>query len=51
MSAGDEVDVGIELDTQPREVPVPRDFVEALEADQDAKRFFDGLSYSQSSGS
>jgi len=47
VSAGDEVDVGIELDTQPREVPVPPDFVEALEADQDAKRFFDGLSYSQ----
>ena len=47
VSAGDEVDVGIELDPQPREVTVPPDFVEALAADEAAKRFFEGLSYSQ----
>lgn len=47
VAAGDEVDVDIELDTEPREVTVPRDFAEALERDADAKRFFAGLSYSQ----
>jgi hypothetical protein len=46
VSAGDEVEVEIEPDTQPREVSVPSDFLEALERDVDARRFFDGLSYS-----
>lgn len=45
--AGDEVDVDIELDTEPREVRVPPDLAEALDRDADAKRCFDGLSYSQ----
>jgi hypothetical protein len=47
VAAGDEVDVEIELDTEPREVTVPPDFADALSRDPDAKRFFDGLSYSQ----
>jgi Bacteriocin-protection, YdeI or OmpD-Associated/Domain of unknown function (DUF1905) len=47
IAAGDEVDVDIELDTAPREVMVPPDFAEALDRDPDARRFFDGLSYSQ----
>jgi hypothetical protein len=47
VAAGDEVDVEIELDTEPREVTVPPDFVDALSRNPDAKRFFDGLSYSQ----
>jgi hypothetical protein len=46
VSAGDEVEVEIESDTQPREVQVPSDFQEALDHDTDARRFFDGLSYS-----
>ena len=46
VAAGDEVDVEIELDTEPREVTVPPDFAEALDRDPDARRFFDGLSYS-----
>lgn len=46
VAAGDEVDVDIELDTEPREVTVPPDLAEALDGDADAKRFFDGLSYS-----
>jgi hypothetical protein len=46
VAAGDEVDVDIELDTEPREVTVPPDFAEALDGDADARRFFDGLSYS-----
>ncbi len=46
VAGGDEVDVDIELDTEPREVAVPPDFAEALDRDADAKRHFDGLSYS-----
>ena len=46
VAAGDEVDVVIELDTEPREVVVPPDLAEALDRDADARRFFDGLSYS-----
>ena len=46
VAGGDEVDVDIELDTEPREVTVPADLAEALERDPAAKRFFDGLSYS-----
>ncbi len=47
VTAGDEVDVDIELDTEPREVTVPPDLREALDRDANARRFFDGLSYSQ----
>lgn len=47
VAAGDKVDVDIELDSEPREVTVPPDFAKALKADAKAKRFFDGLSYSQ----
>jgi uncharacterized protein DUF1905/bacteriocin resistance YdeI/OmpD-like protein len=46
VSAGDEVEVEVEPDTQPREVNVPTDFLEALDRDADARRFFDGLSFS-----
>ena len=46
VAAGDELAVEIELDTAPREVTVPPDFAAALDADADARRFFDGLSYS-----
>ena len=46
VAAGDEVDVDLELDTEPREVSVPPDFAEALDRDADARRYFDGLSYS-----
>ncbi len=46
VSAGDEVEVEIELDTQPREVSVPPDFLEALDRDANTRHYFDGLSYS-----
>jgi hypothetical protein len=46
VAGGDEVDVEIELDTAPREVAVPPDFAAALDQDPEARRFFDGLSYS-----
>jgi hypothetical protein len=47
VAAGDEVDVEIKLDTEPREVTVPPDLADALSRDPDAEQFFDGLSYSQ----
>jgi hypothetical protein len=46
IAAGDEVEVAIELEAEPREVAVPADFTDALDRDADARRFFDGLSYS-----
>lgn len=46
VAAGDTVEVDIELDTAPREVSVPDDFAAALDRAPDARRFFDGLSYS-----
>jgi hypothetical protein len=45
VAAGDEVDVGIEPDTAPREVTVPDDLAEALAGDAGAREFFDRLSY------
>lgn len=47
VAAGDEVNVGIELDDEPREVVVPPDFATALDADDAARRTFAALSYSQ----
>jgi len=47
VAAGDEVDVDIELDTDPREVTVPADLAAALDGEPVARRFFDGLSVSQ----
>lgn len=46
IAAGDDLDVNVELDTQPREISVPEDFMKALEKDAAAKHTFDGLSYS-----
>ena len=45
--AGDEVDVDIEVDNEPRKVNVPADFADALGQDEDAKRVFEGLPYSK----
>ena len=49
VAGGDEVDVDIELDTEPREVNVPADLAAALDADPKARATFDGLSYSNRS--
>ena len=49
VAGGDEVDVDIELDTEPREVTVPVDLAVALDAEPDARRTWDGLSYSNRS--
>jgi hypothetical protein len=45
VAAGDEVDVTIEADTEAREVPVPDDLRAALERDDAARRYFNGLAY------
>jgi Bacteriocin-protection, YdeI or OmpD-Associated/Domain of unknown function (DUF1905) len=46
IKGGDKVTVQLELDTQPREVVLPSDLKEALAKNTKAKKFFDGLSYS-----
>ncbi|TDD12225.1 DUF1905 domain-containing protein [Nonomuraea deserti] len=47
LSAGDEAEVDIELDTAPRQVSVPADLAEALGRAPEAKAFFESLSYSR----
>jgi hypothetical protein len=46
VAAGDEIDVDIEVDSEPREVTPPEDFSAALDADPAARRAFEALSYS-----
>jgi len=46
VAAGDDLDIDVDLDTEPREVSVPADFTKALDADPAAKRFFEAQSYS-----
>jgi len=45
VSAGDEVEVDIELDVAPREVEVPDDFAAALAARPGARARFDAMSF------
>ena len=49
VAAGDVVDVTLAVDSAPRQVDVPEDLALALADVPAAKRFFDGLSYSQQS--
>jgi hypothetical protein len=46
LSAGDDVDVEIALDTAPREMKAPDDLAEALRASPEAEAFFESLSFS-----
>ena len=46
VAAGDEVDVDVELDAEPRVVAVPPGLAEVLDRDADAKNSFDALSFS-----
>ena len=46
VAAGDELDVQIELDTEPRVVEVPDDLAAALAASPGARERFDRLAYS-----
>lgn len=47
VEGGDEVEVELELDSAPREVPVPPDLAVALAADPAAKQRFESLSASR----
>jgi hypothetical protein len=47
IAGGDTIDVTIELDGAPREVTVPPELAQALAKDREARRLFDGLSYSK----
>jgi len=46
VGPGDNVEVDIELDTEPRVISVPADLATALDGDPAARRTFDALSYS-----
>ena len=46
VAAGDTVEVGLELDTEPRVVEVPEDLAAALAAEPEAKDFYGTLNYS-----
>ena len=45
VTAGDQVEVDIEPDTEPRDVAVPADLAAALAADEQASAFFGSLSF------
>ncbi|HJR80090.1 MAG TPA: YdeI/OmpD-associated family protein [Anaerolineales bacterium] len=44
-SFGDEVEITVELDTEPRVIEVPTDLKKAFKIQKEAKAFFDKLSY------
>ena len=46
VKGGDEVDVELELDTEKREVELLPEFKKALDENEQAKKFFEGLSFS-----
>jgi hypothetical protein len=46
VTAGDMVDLDVELDTKPRDVEVPPELTKALAKDARAKKYFESLSYS-----
>jgi hypothetical protein len=46
VAAGDELEIDLELDTEPREITVPRDFADAMDQDPAVRQTFDRLSYS-----
>jgi hypothetical protein len=46
VAAGDEVDVDVVADTEPRRVEVPEDLAAALDGEPKASRAFEQLSYS-----
>ncbi len=47
VQAGDDLEIDIELDTEPRTVAVPDDLAAALSPHPEAARFFEGLSPSR----
>jgi hypothetical protein len=49
VAAGDDVEVDVDVDTEPRVAEVPNDLAAALDAEPDLRRRFDALSYSHQS--
>ena len=47
VAAGEQVEVDVELDTEPRVLDVPDDLTAAIAADGEAQAFWDSLSYSR----
>ena len=47
VEAGDDVEVDIDLDTEPRVMEAPDDLAQALSLEERAQQFFDPLSYSR----
>jgi len=47
VSAGDTIDVDVELDTEKRDVEVPPELAKALAKEPKLKKYFEGLSYSR----
>jgi hypothetical protein len=47
VSAGDTVDVDVELDTEKREVEVPSELAKELAKNPKARKYFESLSYSR----
>jgi len=47
IEAGDEIEVSLELDTEPRTAAVPSDLAAALEKTPEALHYFESLSYSR----
>ena len=50
VAAGDEVEVTVEVDTEPVVIEVPEDLAAALAEHPEARAFFDGLTASQRKG-
>jgi len=47
VAPGETIDINVELDTEKRDVEVPPELAKALAKDANAKKYFDGLSYSR----
>jgi hypothetical protein len=42
---GDQIEITVEPDTEPRQIEIPKDLMKEFKKDKDAKAFFDKLSY------
>lgn len=47
VKGGDKIEVGIQLDTEPRELELPAEFKKALDKNAKSKKAFEGLSISK----
>ena len=44
---GDQIEITVEPDSEPRQIEIPKDLMKEFKKDKDAKAFFDKLSYTQ----